>query len=561
LAANPQAATGSGPGRGLDRLELRIERLKITFRFTFAFHAREVRFEADSGEGYRRIFPETFSFHVHRHDPAELFLQLDDLLRKSRLLDGRAHRRDARALVQRLLSAVASYLDRLCDRLEEPGGLEGSARVRFHQDVALLAQIFLRFLETRDLDEARPLRVAGHALRRRIFRSLLIVMHDRVDADYLERYVRREVDPVDPHDDPSESGFFHTLETGEPEVVNRIVVRMADRAFYQWLEGVCLDEENFAFEKEDSPFGDRESEVLAAITWDGSGELHRGEDFTPFLRRGDRDCLRLLKKLERWFLRQYDIRHSSSVIHHAAVLERGGNDGQELLTWHTPRIHVAVLTLLASPFILAALAYERAPDLFDLLCSLEIIGVNMVVIWFLLYRFCWKRDLSFFNASVPRIGAGIIVGYLPVFLIDEIWDLASRSALVLGMLVTFLALVTLLYIYVEVRHRLSDARVAFDRARGIFLLGVLQATGVGVMMTSLIGRFMVSRNWSPIAEEVSAERLQATLDPLLGQLPKIIGIDPLFAFPSALLLMIFLSFFIGVFLQLMWEELPITEPL
>ena len=32
-------------------------------------------------------------------------------------------------------------------------------------------------------------------------------------------------------------------------------------------------------------------------------------------------------------------------------------------------------------------------------------------------------------------------------------------------------------------------------------------------------------------------------------------------FPSALLLMTFLSFFIGIFLQLMWEELPITEPL
>ena len=41
----------------------------------------------------------------------------------------------------------------------------------------------------------------------------------------------------------------------------------------------------------------------------------------------------------------------------------------------------------------------------------------------------------------------------------------------------------------------------------------------------------------------------------------ITGIDPFFAFPSADFLMTFLSFFIGTFLQLMWEELPITEPL
>ena len=36
----------------LDRLELRSERLKLSFRFTYAFHAREVRFECDRGEGY-----------------------------------------------------------------------------------------------------------------------------------------------------------------------------------------------------------------------------------------------------------------------------------------------------------------------------------------------------------------------------------------------------------------------------------------------------------------------------------------------------------------------------
>ena len=48
---------------------------------------------------------------------------------------------------------------------------------------------------------------------------------------------------------------------------------------------------------------------------------------------------------------------------------------------------------------------------------------------------------------------------------------------------------------------------------------------------------------------------------MIGQLPHIVGLDPIHVFPSALLLMTFLSFFIGIFLQLMWEDLPITEPL
>jgi len=548
--------------RGLRRLELRVERLSATFRFTFAFHAREVRFEIDRGAGYERLFPETFSFHAKRHDPTELFLQLDDLLRKVRLLHPDANRRDARQLVGRLLAAAPVYLDEICAALDADADLDGETHLRFHQDVALLAQLLLRFGETAEIEQTRPLRMAGYVLRRRMFRSLDVLMRRRVRREYILRYVAREVDPVDPSDDPTESGFFHAMESGVPERVDRMVVRMAERAFYQWVEGVCLDEENQAFEKEDWPFRNRENEILEAVTLGGGGMIKRGADITPFLRRGDRDCLRLLKKLEHWFLRQYDIRHSSAIIHHAACLESGRDDGGSTLTWHTVPIHVAALTALAVPFVGGSVAYQRAPMLFDLLCSAEVLIVNVLAIWFLLYRFCWKRDLSFFHASVPRIGAGIIVGYAPVFLIDEVWALAARDVLALGSLVTFLGLVTLLYIYVEVRRRLGDSPVAFFRARGIFLLGVLQAVGVGLVMTSLIGPFMVVRSWGPNGGVASSvPELRDSLAPLIGELPRIVGTEPFLAFPSALLLMTFLSFFIGVFLQLMWEELPITEPL
>jgi hypothetical protein len=187
--------------------------------------------------------------------------------------------------------------------------------------------------------------------------------------------------------------------------------------------------------------------------------------------------------------------------------------------------------------------------------------MNAVAVWFLLYRFCWKRDLSFFHASVPRIAAGIIVGYLPVLFIDEVWDLASRSAITLATLGALLGLVTLLYIYVEVQRRLGDTTLAFTRARGIFLLGCLEALGVGMIITSLLGRIMVSRNWSPGGSEIPVEALRGGLEPLFGQLPRVIGVDPFYVFPSSVVMMTFLSFFIGIVLQLMWEELPITEPL
>ena len=419
----------------------------------------------------------------------------------------------------------------------------------------------LRFAEAQELTDNRPGRVGIYLLRKQIYRSLRIVMAERVSPEFLSRWVSGEVSAIDPRDDPSETGFFYALETGEPDVVDRMVVRMAERAFYLWLEGVCLDEENEAFEKEDSPFASREDEVRRAVAHPGATSLERPSDLVVFLRRRSRDCRRLLEKLERWFLRQYDIRHSSAIIQHAAALEAGTSQSESRLSWHTPGIHVACIAGLAAPLVLASLFYEQSPAFFDLLFSLEITVINMVTVWFLLYRFCWKRDLSFFHAAVPRIGAGIIVGYLPVLFIDEVWDLASRGAGTVLTLGGMLGLITLLYIYVEVQQRLGDTGVAFARARAIFLLGVLQAFGAGVVITSLVGGIMVGRNWSPTGAELPIEQLRSGLEPVLGQLPRIVGIEPFLLFPSAVVMMTFLSFFIGIFLQLMWEELPITEPL
>jgi hypothetical protein len=103
--------------------------------------------------------------------------------------------------------------------------------------------------------------------------------------------------------------------------------------------------------------------------------------------------------------------------------------------------------------------------------------------------------------------------------------------------------------------------VAFDRAVQLFLLGILQSTGLGLVLTSLIGPFMAARSWAANADATGLEALRNTLPPFVGQLPVVLGIEPLLVFPSAVFVMAFMSFFIGTFLQLLWEDLPITEPL
>jgi len=546
----------------LDRLELRIERLKLTFRFTYAFHAREVRFECDRGKGFRRLFPETFSFRADQHDPAEIYLQLVDIERKPRLLAPDAQRRDTQILIARLVIGVPRYLERLLDRLERDARLPDERLIRVYEEVALLAQIVLRFAGDR-LGEDRPgVRVAVLHLRKIVYRALFGLMERRVAPDYLAAYIAGSVDPVDPADDLSESGFFAVMESGDAHAVNRCVVRLAERAFYRWLEEGCLDEENTAFGAEGSPFATREEEVRRAIARGGATRISRGRDLTPFLRRsGNRDCLRLLGKLEQWFLRQYDIHHAAAMIQHADHLANRKDDADRTLSRHLTRNYVLALAALVAPFVTGAFFYDRAPVLFDALCAAELVIADVAVLWFLLYRFLWRRNLTFFHTAVPRITAGITVGYLPIFFIDEIWGLANQSWFTLTSIAVVLGATTLLYLYVEVQYRLGDTNIAFARARQIFLLGTLQAAGIGLLFTGMVGSFMATRNWYEGSVPGSVEALREALPPFLGALPRIVGFEPFYTFPAAIFVMTFMSFFIGTFLQLMWEDIPITEPL
>ena len=523
-----------------------MERLRATFRFTYAFHAREVRFERDGGAGLERLFPETFSFHAERHDPAELYLQLEDLWSNPRLLAPAANRRDAEDLTRRFLAQLPSCLEGAMDRLAEEGG--GEMLGRACEDVALLAHVAARFLADKQLEAHPQVRMGALHLRKVTFRALCTVVAKRVRPEFVTRYMAGEAEL----DTEREFGAFYALAGDDPDAVDRTVMGAAERAFYRWLEDVCLDESNGAFESESSPFGDRGAEVLGAAAADRRGPIARARDLIPFLRRPrNRDCSRVLEKLERWFLRQYDVHHGAVILNHAARLAAGRSDPDRALSWHSRRAYLVALLMPGMPFAAAVFAY-RDPwrPVLDIWASALVLLVIGTALWLFGYRFLWRRDLTFFHASVPRIAAGIIVGYLPVFLIDEVWDLAGQSAATLATVVVMLGAPTLLYLYVEVQRRLRDPAVAFRRALDVFLLGLLQAAALGLVATSLLGPLMSSRNWG-----------DEQLAPFLGQLPRILGFAPFEAFPTAVLLMSFLAFFIGTFLQLLWEELPITEPM
>jgi hypothetical protein len=105
---SPASVASASSAPALPRLELRIERLRASYRFTYAFHAREVRFERDDGSGYQSVFPETFSFHAARHDPTELYLRLDDLWTNPRRLSADASSRVINSSASRRLASAES---------------------------------------------------------------------------------------------------------------------------------------------------------------------------------------------------------------------------------------------------------------------------------------------------------------------------------------------------------------------------------------------------------------------------------------------------------------------
>jgi hypothetical protein len=541
------------------RLEFRIERLRSSYRFTYAFHAREVRFERDTGAGWERVFSETFSFHAGRHDPAELYLRIEDLWTNPGHLAPGANRRDAEELSLRWLSALPGHLESTLDRLK--AGSDAAPYLRACEDVAVFGHVVLRFTGDKGLSDHPRLRLPCLHLRKLILRALLLLVEERVSPAFLDGYAHGRVEP-ERSGDPNDLSYFYALAGSDLDVIDRRLVGAAERAYHRWLEDICLVEDNRAFESENSPFAEREVEVLRTVCHFGDGPVTRGGDLSPFLvRPGSRDCLRLLKKLETWFLRQYDVHHAAAVLNHADNLRRGRDDADLVLSRHSTPFYVTALLGGALPFLLAIFAYDRAPRLFDWVVSIEVAVVTTAATWFLAYRFMWKKDLSLFHASVPRIGAGIIVGYLPVFMIDEVWDLAEQSVFYLLVVIAMLGSTTLLYIYVEVQRRLGDPGESFSRALGIFLLGLVEAAGFGLVVTSLLGPLMAVRNWGNDGGAQTFASLQEVLTPFVGELPRIVGLEPFSAFPTAVLLMSFLAFFIGTFLQLLWEDLPITEPL
>jgi hypothetical protein len=152
---------------------------------------------------------------------------------------------------------------------------------------------------------------------------------------------------------------------------------------------------------------------------------------------------------------------------------------------------------------------------------------------------------------VPRLAGCIVVGYLPLVVGAETWqfigELAqSRGEWRLLVMIGLAILVACGYLVLEMHSIIGQSQGLWSRALKIYILGLAWSLVIGLIILDIL-----APTFKKIDEGKFLSEAQITWVPgLLGEIPWeiLIGYVPL-------------ALLIGIFLQIFWEEKPITEPL
>lgn len=170
----------------------------------------------------------------------------------------------------------------------------------------------------------------------------------------------------------------------------------------------------------------------------------------------------------------------------------------------------------------------------------------------LIWCICWRTVM---DLLLPRVWAGVMVGYLPLFITSEVWKIAYdhkwwwREPKGLLLLNVIGAALVFSYLRWEVSNRLARtpelyARVPIRRALWLTIYGWSVSVISGLVLFSITGNAMARA----CLTDSSGQFTEGTLI-----LFSHIHLSALFLFaPFALL--------IGVVLQIFWEDKPITHP-
>ena len=208
---------------------------------------------------------------------------------------------------------------------------------------------------------------------------------------------------------------------------------------------------------------------------------------------------------------------------------------------------------ITGAFALACIVFFRiSPPFRAVFGEMRFLGFNILpvlvygIILFSFVTALWKLTGNTkridFQIYLPRMAAGIIVGYLVLFS-DEAWGgiFGEHGALFVLARILVPCAAVFLYILIEMNNVKGIRYSIFWKALRLFFRGAAYAFLIGLIISDLFGEAIVQR----------IPEAQGTVSPCLNGL---VG----HLYPEVVFYLAPLALFIGVFVQLLWEDKPLT---
>ena len=292
---------------------------------------------------------------------------------------------------------------------------------------------------------------------------------------------------------------------------------------------------------------------------------------------------RIFRDAEQFFLQKYEIREFMTLSRAAADVSKQRSrmrtrtlhaSTMQFLFRHIPLPLLGFLVLVVvSWFALALALISPSTDVLSVGSIAKpvanalftgqfvvVYGGLVVLAYLAVSRF--RRIYSLFEQALPNIFGGILVGYLPLCLADEMSKMPLGMSWFEVLLISgSLILLACLYFVVEVSHQVWRREEMLRKAMTLGLIALAQSYGLGLIATSTFGSQHVM-----YAEEILHSHEAASIPGALVTLPHPIdyrahlqeqgfmlplrfGPVEFWLFPKLLVLWFGLALFIGIFVQ------------
>lgn len=161
---------------------------------------------------------------------------------------------------------------------------------------------------------------------------------------------------------------------------------------------------------------------------------------------------------------------------------------------------------------------------------------------------------------MPRLSVSLAVGYAALALTEEAWAFPlTATPWAWGLLALAALVASALYLFRQAADRLRDRGLAWRRARFLMLQTLATSLVIGTFVTAFFGYTSLPEDVLLRAQGTSWQGVRRAI---LLPAPFTPGSEwHLTLSPELTIFFACMALFIGVFLQLLWEKEPVTEPL